>query len=119
MRLPTRFRVRTMMAIVAIVALGFGITFELKNHADRDRRLTLQADLYRRAAIHFKRALECKAAKETHLPYRPADRAKLLAGDLVRSPVPPGGFPSWQAEMLNHEYWGARIYDQTDGSDPE
>ena len=117
MRLPTRFRVRTMMTIVAMVAFGFGITFELKNHAERDRLLARQADQYRQAAIHHKRALECKVALETNQPYRPADRVKLLAGDRVRSPIPPGGFPSWQAEMLYHEYWGNRIYDQADSWD--
>lgn len=117
MRLPIRFRVRTVMAIIALVALGFGITFELKNDAERDRLLWRQADLYRQAAIHHKRALECKVAEETHQPYRPLDRTKLLVGDRVRRPVPPGGFPSWQAEMLNHEYWGNRLCDQADGSD--
>jgi hypothetical protein len=119
MRLPTRLRVRTMMAIIALIALGFAVAFEYKNHAERDRLLRLQADIYRDAAIHHKRALECNIAEERQDPYRPAERAKLLASD--RAPgsfTPPGGFPSWEAERLHHQFWGNRIYDQADSLDP-
>jgi hypothetical protein len=116
MRLTTRFRVRTMMAIIAFIALGFGVTFELKNHAERDRLLRRRDDCYRQAAIHYKRALECKLAEDAQHPYRPAERVKLSASDRVRgSFMPPGGFRSWQAEYSDHLYWGSRMYDQADG----
>jgi hypothetical protein len=105
------------MAIVALIALGFGVAFELKNHADRDRLKSLQADGFRQAAIHYKRALECKLGDERKAPYPSVERAKLLASDGVRSSTPAGGFRSWQAELLDHEHWGARIYDQVDDLD--
>ena len=114
MRLTTRFRVRTMMAIIALIALGFGVTFEVKNHAERDRLLRQQADAYGRAANHYRRALESVLAQESQQPYRPAERAKLLAGDRVSILTPPGGFRSWEHEYLHNRYWGDRIYDNTD-----
>jgi hypothetical protein len=117
MKLPTRFRVRSMMTIVALVALGCGVAFELRNRAERDRLLRHQADRYRQAAIHHKRALECKVAEDRQVPYRPAERAKDLAADRVRSSMPPGGFRSWEDELGDHLYWGNRIYDEAVGSD--
>jgi len=106
-----------MMAIIALIALGFSVTFELKNHAERDRLLRVQADGFRKAAIHHKRALECQLAEDRQEPYRPADRAKLLASDRVPNLTPPGGFRSWEGERLHHQYWGNRLYDTVDSLD--
>jgi hypothetical protein len=117
MRPPTRFRVRTLMAIVALVALGFGATFEARNHALRDQALRIRGDRHREAAIHFKRALECALAIERQEPYRPAERARELAGDRVRTLWPPGRCPSWGAELEDHRYWGYRIHDEAIGCD--
>jgi hypothetical protein len=114
MKLPTRFRVRTLMAIVALVAIGFSVAFELKNHAERDRLLRRRADGYRLAAIHRMRTLECKLAWDRQDPYSSVERAKLLAGDRVGMPIPPGGFRSWEGEMLNHQHWGDRFFDVAD-----
>jgi len=83
-----------MMAIVALIALGFSVAFELKNHAERDRLLSRRADDFREAAIHHKRALECMLTEDRQQPYRPAERAKLSASDRVRTFTPPGGFRS-------------------------
>jgi hypothetical protein len=105
------------MAIVALIGLGFALAFELKNHPERDRLLRGQADSYRQAAIHLKRALECKLGEEMQSPYRPSERAKLMAGDRAPTFTPPGGFRSWEAEFEDHLYWGARLYDQADVSD--
>jgi hypothetical protein len=77
MTLRPRFRVRTMMAIIARIALGFGISFELKNHAERDRLLKRMAGCYREAAIHFMRAWECDGAEKVNKPYSSAERTKL------------------------------------------
>ncbi len=118
MKLPIRFRVRTIMAIIAFIALGFSVAFELKNHAERDRLLRRRAEGFRRAAIHHNRTLECKLAWDRQAPYPPAERAKLLAGDRVGIPVPPGGFRSWEAEMLNHQHWGDRFFDVADSLEP-
>ncbi len=117
MKLKIRLRVRTLMAIVAFVALGFGVAFELGNRAEQHRLLRRQADRFREAAIHNRRALECQAAEERQDPYRPAERAKLLAGERVRSPMPTGGFRSWPAELAHHQYWGTRNHDEADGPD--
>jgi hypothetical protein len=117
MRLPTRFRVRTVMAIVALVALGFGVTFEASNHALRDQALRIPGDRYREASIHFKRAVECQLAIERQEPYLPAERGKELAGDRVRNFWPLGSSPSWGAELQNHLYWGYRSYDEATTSD--
>ena len=103
------------MAIVAVVALGFGVAFEWKNRVERDRLLGRQARCYRQAAIHHKRALECKDAEERQYPYRPAERARMLAADGVRGSVPSGGYRSWQAESEAHLHWGSRIYDEAEG----
>jgi hypothetical protein len=59
MRLRLRLRIQTLMAVIA---LAFGITFELKNHAERDRILRRRADCYREAAIHFRRLWKCDGA---------------------------------------------------------
>jgi hypothetical protein len=98
------------MAIVALVALGFGVTFEVRNHALRDQVLRARGDRHREASIHLMRALECQLALERREPYRPAERAKELAGDRVRTFWPPGRCPSWEAELEDHRYWGMRIY---------
>jgi hypothetical protein len=112
MRPPTRFRVRTMMALIGLIALGFGVTFELKNHIERDRVLRRRADCYREAATHFMRAVECALSEERQVPYRPAERAKELSGDRVPTFRPPGGWSSWGAERDDHRYWGTRSYDE-------
>jgi hypothetical protein len=118
MTLPARFKVRTLMAVIAVVAVGLGVAFEVKNHVERDRILRFRADSYRQVAIHFRRALECKHAAERLDPYPPAERARLLSGDRLRMPIPPGGFKSWEHELLNHQYWGNRIFDVTDSLEP-
>jgi hypothetical protein len=117
MRLPIRFRVRTLMGTVAFVALGFSVAFELKKHADRNQLLSFRAYCNREAAIHFKRALECLVAEANQQPYRRAERAKLSASDRVRTSTPPGGFRTWEAERLDHLFWGNRMYDQADSFD--
>ncbi len=117
MRLPTRIRLRTMMAIIALIAVGFGSAFELKNHIQRDLALRVPADRYREVAIHHRRALECQFALDRHEPYHPAVRAKLRAADRVRSMMPPSGFASWGAELNDHLYWGERIYGEAENCD--
>jgi hypothetical protein len=105
------------MAIIAVIALSFGITFELKNHAQRDRLLRRRADCYREAAIHFKRAWECDGAHRSQRPYQSAERVKLWTSELVLSPFITSAFPSWESEYNQHLYWGNRIFDQIDDSD--
>ncbi len=117
MRRPYRFRVRTLMAIVAVVALGFGVAFELENHAERDRFLRVLSDRRREAMTHFMRAMECTLAMERSDPYHPAARATELRGDRVRTFLPPGGFRSWEGELEDHRYWGMRSHDETVGCD--
>jgi hypothetical protein len=107
------------MAIVVLIAFGFGVALELKNRGERDRLLRRQSDLYREAAIHHRRALECRDVEGRQVPYRPAERAKLLAADRVRTFLPPGGFRSWQAEFEDHLYWGSRTHDETEGRDQD
>ncbi len=58
--------------------------------------------------------MECNVPEDSPYPYRPAERARLLAGDRVRGDPPSAGFPSWQAERSFHLYWGNRIYDEAD-----
>jgi hypothetical protein len=53
MRLPTRFRVRTVISVVALVALAFGIPAERMNHRRRDRLLQAAAWQLDRAAWHL------------------------------------------------------------------
>jgi hypothetical protein len=117
MRLRPRLRVRTLMAIIAVIALAFGITFELKNHALRDRMLRRRAECYREAAIHFRRAWECDGANRSQTPYQSAERTKLWTSELVLSPCITSAFRSWESEYLQHFYWGNRIFDQIDDSD--
>ncbi len=107
------------MALIAVVALGLGVMFELHNHAELDRLLKRQADGYREAAIHHRRALECKLAAETQQPYQRAERAKLSASDRVRTFTPPGGFRSWEGELDDHLHWGYRSYDEVVGLGPK
>jgi hypothetical protein len=115
MRLTTRFRVRTLIAAVALVGLGFGIAFEAINRYQRDRLLQIQARHYRDAAIHRGRAWECSDAEVRGRPYKPAERARLLLGDGVRMMMPSRGFSSWRAEGEDHLYWGERIYSEGEG----
>jgi hypothetical protein len=105
------------MAIIAVIALAFGITFELKNHVQRDRLLRRRADCYREAAIHFRRARECDGAHRSQRPYQSAERVKLWTSELVLSPCITSAFCSWESECNQHLYWGNRIFDQIDESD--
>jgi hypothetical protein len=114
MRLRPRLRVRTLMTIIAVIALAFGITFELKNHAERDRVLRRRADCYREAAIHFRRLLECDGANQSQTPYQSAERTKLWTSEFVLCPCMTGGFRSWESEYYQHLYWGTRIFDTTE-----
>jgi hypothetical protein len=117
MSLTPRFRVRTMMAIIAFIAVAISVTFELKSHAERDRIVRRQADGFRLAAIHYRRALECQLAEEKHQPYGSAERAKLLVSDRAQFPIPPGGFRSWVHELLTHQHWSRRYYDVAESLD--
>lgn len=119
MRPRVGMRVRTVMAITALIALGFGTTIELHRHASRDRRHNAQRRLYRIAAFHLKRALDCRSAEDRLLPYRRAERLKQLSGDPMPGTLPGGGFGSWDAEREYHVYWANRLYDQAeyDGGD--
>jgi hypothetical protein len=117
MKLRPRLRVRTLMAIIAVIALAFGITFELRNHAERDRVLRRRADCYREVAIHFRRAWECDGANRSQKPYKSTERTKLWTSELVLSPCVTVAFPSWESEYLQHLYWGTRIFDQVEDSD--
>jgi hypothetical protein len=117
MRLAPRIRVRTLMAVIALVALGFGITFELKNHADRDRLQRRRIKCYREAAIHFMRAGQCNVNAKSQKPYNSPVRAKLWASELVLSPCGAGYFQSWESEYNQHLYWGNRIFDNIEDSD--
>ncbi len=105
------------MAIIALVALGFGAMFELKHHVERDRVLRLAVAAHRKVTIHFKRALECRNSDDRHLPYPAAERTKLLTGDGVIGLMPPSGFLSWDGELNYHLYWGYRLFDQLDRFD--
>jgi hypothetical protein len=116
MRLPTRLRVRTLMLIVALVAFGFGVTFELANRARRDRLLRVESERYERAARHWAHALHCRIAEGRKVPYRPAERLKVWPRDHTLGSVPPAGFPSWELESQTHEYWAQRIYDEAEGA---
>jgi hypothetical protein len=104
-----------MMATVALIALGFGVTFEVRNRAERARLLRRAADRYREAAVHMMQAMECQRGAQHKLPYPRAERAKQWAADGIRPSVPAGGFNSWEHEGENHEYWGRRAYDEIDG----
>jgi hypothetical protein len=117
MRLRLNIRVRTMMAIIAVVALGFGIAFELKNHADRDRLQRRRIKCYREAAIHFMRAWQCDGAARSQKAYPVAERTKLWASEIVLSPLNAGYFQSWESEYNQHLYWGNRIFDNIEDSD--
>jgi hypothetical protein len=117
MRLRPRLRVRTLMAIIAFIALAFGITFGLKNHAERDRVLRRRADCYREAAIHFRRLWECDGANRSQKPYQSAERTKLWTSEFVLCPCMTGGFRSWESEYYQHLHWGTRIFDQVEDSD--
>jgi hypothetical protein len=115
MKLTSRFRVRTLMALVALVALGFGVAFEVRNHAERDRLLKARLNPYRHASVHLMRALECKSAMDRQAPYRQAKRMELLSSDPTRGRLPVGPFRSWQEEFEWHMYWGNRLFYQTQG----
>jgi hypothetical protein len=117
MKLRPRFRVRTITAVIALIALGFGMTFELKNHIERDRLLKRRADCYREAALHFLRLRECDRAEKDHLPYSSSERIKLWTRDFVISPCLAGGFGSWESEYNQHLYWGDRVFYGVEGSD--
>ena len=117
MRLRLRLRVRTLLAIIAVIALAFGVTFELKNHAERDRVLRRRADCFREAAIHFRRLWECDGANRGQQPHESAERTKLWTSELVLSPRITGAFRSWESEYYQHLYWGTRIFDTTEDSD--
>jgi hypothetical protein len=112
MRLPTRFRVRTLMLVVALVALGFGAAFELRNHAKRDRLLKSESRLYEAAAWHWEQALVCRDS-EGKRPYPPAARRKLFATRGAAAYL--GNFRSWADESECNFYWARRLFDQADG----
>jgi len=100
------------MAVVALVGLGFGAAFEAINHFRRDRLLRQQAKIHRYAIVHLRRAWECKEAEARALPYRPAERAKLLQGDGAPTMMPSAGYSSWEIEGADHRYWAERFYSQ-------
>jgi hypothetical protein len=107
-----------MMTIIGFIALGFGVAFEFSNHARRDRIIKKMLTQYRESATHMKRAMECQHARDRQLPYRPAERLRLLSSDRRErgnASIPKGGFRFWDEQLNHHLYWGNKIYDEPQG----
>ena len=68
MKLPIRFRVRTLLVAVALVALTLGSAIGWVNHREFDSQLELDARLFRQIAWHLRQANICRADEADGLP---------------------------------------------------
>jgi hypothetical protein len=115
MRLPARFRVRTLMLVVALIALAFGIPVEWMNHRRRDRCLQGACRAYERGIWHLRQAANCLRRAGTG-PYPRAERLAVideyLGAGYSKGAALPGVLTNWSGEAEWHLYWGNRIADQ-------
>jgi hypothetical protein len=102
------------MEIVAVLAVGLGMTLEWWRHRQLDRFLFNKARLYRQAALHQHRAMECQARGARKEAYPGTKRLNLFADEPGNWMAQPRGFESWDQERDYHLYWANRLYDQAE-----
>ena len=105
MRVSSRFRLRTLIIVVAVVGLTFGLAIELQNRQGRDANAVAEAKDRRRAAWHRDQAALAAGAFAHGRPYSPRQRNldyRRAARSLDLEPSG-GPFPGWVAEVGHHQ----------------
>jgi len=111
MALPIRFRVRTLIVIVAVVALGMGAVIGWVKHSEYDSDLELQTRISRQIAWHLRQANACRAAEARGLPYPKKDRAQLFANQVTIFRTLNYSLPDWPTEARLHDDWASALQD--------
>ena len=96
------WRLRTLMALVAGIALACGAAVELTNRRRRDAAAFLESLYEKQAADHDREAATCRDAIRRGLPPDPTRRLPTINGGSI-------GAGPWEFEVRHHEQ-GAEIY---------
>ena len=99
-----KFRVRSLLALVAVVALIAAVILEIRNHSRRDLLFSKVMSYYMAANWHCREAMNCRGQGS---PYPRAERLK------ENSTYYPGAIPgrvtSWGMEASFHDEWADRF----------
>ena len=108
---PLRLRVRGLLVLVALVALAFGLTSEIRVRRDLRRVRDREFALWTEVAWHYRQADRCLAGRNQAEPYSFANRR----AEWAKEPIKPrilrsaGNYSGWELERSTHQYWGARL----------
>jgi hypothetical protein len=111
MKLPIRFRVRTILVVVGLVALVLGTAIAWVNHRELDHALEFEAMLFRQIAWHQHQANYCREAEASGLPYSRKDRLQLFAEHAKIFRSLNYSLPDWPTEARLHDDWASGLRD--------
>jgi len=104
MKLRVRPSVRSLLALVAAVALIAAATLEIRHHSRRDLLLSKVMSYYLAATWHCREAMNCRGQSS---PYSRADR--LRENTSYHPGAIPGRVTSWGMEASFHDEWAHRL----------
>jgi hypothetical protein len=104
MKFRVLYSVRSLLALVVVVALIAAVILEIRNHSRRDDLYSRVMTYYMAANWHCREAMNCRVQSS---PYPLAERSK------ENSTYYPGAIPgqvtSWGAEATFHDEWANRF----------
>ena len=103
MKLPVRFKVRTLLAIVALVAITLGGSIEWRNRRGRDRCLEREARLLKQIGWHQRQAIYCRRAEAWGHSYSDQDRLDLIVQNVTTVMSLKLSITDWDTEARFHE----------------
>jgi len=105
-----RLSVRSLLALVVVVALVLGAIFEIRNHSRRDMLFSKVMSRDKAANWNHHEAIRCRA---TTGAFPRNERARDNRG--YQPGILPAHVTDWGAETSFYEYWGQRLGDEADG----
>jgi len=111
MKLPFQFRVRTLLVVIALVALTLGAAIGWINHREFDRGLEFEAMRFRQIAWHQQQANYCRAAEASGVPYSKKHRLQWFAAHVRLFRTLKYSLPDWPTEARLHDDWASAIQD--------
>ena len=102
-------RVRSLVMLVAAVAISLGAVLEIRNHSRRDLQFSKVMSYQMAASWHYREAMHCRVEGT---PYPRADRVR-VNGDYHPGMIP-APVTGWGAEASFHEEWAERLAERAE-----
>jgi hypothetical protein len=104
LKIRVRFSIRSLLALVAVVALVSAVIFEIRNHSRRDLLLSKVMSYYMAATWHCHEAMNCRGQSSLYTRIeRLKENRNYYPGAI------PGQVTSWGMEASFHDEWAQRL----------